>query len=315
MASFDVVNYTIRPNKNIERKLVFESLRELSTPLGLGDYRYIGLGSPWFIDFLLAHRYLLIRDMICIEFEEHAPRMEFNKPYDCIAVHQGPTSEVFPKLDLASRSSVIWLDYDTGPEGPVLEDVEFIVNHAKAGTILLITLNAHRDRLPSKDSDGRIFENKEQAIRFQFKELAPATLPVGATNVEGYPKLLSQILFTHAHRSVHRSGKGYKFLSMFNFYYKDGAPMITIGGLLSDDSHEQTYRASEMKKFEWVTGEEQFAILAPPLTVKEKLTLDRLLPRATPPTSVEIGFTLSETQLSAYHKLYRLYPLFVEFQV
>ena len=86
MASFDVVNYTIRPNKNIERKLVFESLRELSTPLGLGDYRYIGLGSPWFIDFLLAHRYLLIRDMICIEFEEHAPRMEFNKPYDCIAV-------------------------------------------------------------------------------------------------------------------------------------------------------------------------------------------------------------------------------------
>ncbi len=102
MASFESVNYTIRPNKNIERKLVFEALRVLRSSIPLNGYRYVGLGSLWFVDFILAHRYLSINNMVCIEYETEAERVEFNRPYDCIEVLRGNTTDVLPTIDLGN---------------------------------------------------------------------------------------------------------------------------------------------------------------------------------------------------------------------
>jgi len=314
MASFESVNYSIRPNKNIERKLVFEALRHLHGFIPLNDYRYIGLGSLWFVDFILAHRYLSINDMVCIEHETEAERVEFNRPYDCIVVQRGETTDVLPNIDLATKPNLIFLDYDSGPEGPILQDVELIAGIAKVGTIILFTINAHRGRLPTKDADGRDLE-KEQSLRLIFRDLVPPMLPHGALTVDGYPKLLAEMLLAHMDSCVHRSGRGNKFLPMFNFYYRDGAPMITVGGLIADGLHEHNYRQSRVSELKWVTDKEQISVLVPPLTVKEKYTFDRLLPCDVPPNITELGFPLSEEQIAAYHNYYRHYPLFGEFQV
>ena len=58
MPSFDAINYATRPNKNVERKLIFSSLRELDRSFDLSNHKYIGLGSVWFVDFVLAHKSL-----------------------------------------------------------------------------------------------------------------------------------------------------------------------------------------------------------------------------------------------------------------
>lgn len=314
MASFESVNYAIRPNKNIERKLVFEALRVLSGSIPLRDYRYVGLGSLWFVDFTLAHRYLSIKDMVCIEYETEADRVEFNRPYDCIVVHRGSTTDVLPTLHLGERPSLVWLDYDTGLEGPILRDIELIAAGAKVGTILLVTLNAHKDRIPKKDSDGRDVE-KDAGLRLVFGDLVPPTLPRGALNLDGYPKLLSQMLLAHMSRCVHRSGRGDKLLPMFNIYYRDSTPMVTVGGLIADGLHEHAFGTSGINKLPWVTSEQQISVTVPPLTVKEKITFDRLLPCDRPPTPADLGFQLSEEQITAYHSYYRHYPVFGEFQV
>jgi hypothetical protein len=68
--------------------------------------------------------------------------------------------------------------------------------------------------------------------------------------------------------------------------------------------------------FEYVTGEEQYAISALLLTPKEKLIFDQLLPTDEPPSvekMTEMGFSLTEAQIAAYHKFYRFYPMFGEF--
>jgi hypothetical protein len=314
MASFESVNYAIRPNKNIERKLIFEALRLLDGSIPLRGYRYVGLGSLWFVDFILAHRYLSISDMVCIEYETNAERVEFNRPYECIEVRRGITTDVLPSIDLESQPSLIWLDYDTGSEGPILQDIELIASSAKVGTITLVTVNALRDRLPELDADGRKLE-KEAALRLTFGSLVPATLPHGALTRDGYPILLAQMLLAHMDNCIHRSGHGNKFLPIFNFYYRDGAPMVTVGGIIVDGLHEHNYLKSGVDVLSWVTSGEQITIQAPPLTVKEKFTFDRLLPRANSPTAVELGFPLSEEHIAAYHRYYRHYPLFGEFQV
>lgn len=314
MASFESVNYAIRPNKNIERKLVFEALRAIHSAIPLNDYRYVGLGSLWFVDFILAHRYLSITDMICIEYETEADRVEFNRPYDCVAVKRGNTSDVLPTIDLTGKPNLIWLDYDTGLEGPMLQDLELIATKAKVGTIFMVTLNAHRDRIPKLDSDGKEL-NKEAGLRLAFGALVPPTLPHNALSVNGYPKLLAQMLLAHMDSCVHRSGRTDKFLPIFNIFYRDSTPMITVGGLIADGLHERAYRTSGVDSLSCAKGTEQTSVLAPPLTIKEKLTFDQLLPCADPPSTAELGFRLSTEQIAAYHKYYRHYPIFGEFQI
>jgi hypothetical protein len=93
--------------------------------------------------------------------------------------------------------------------------------------------------------------------------------------------------------------------------------MVTVGGMIANQ--EQLTRLEEcqlFEKFEYVTGEEQYVIDVPPLTPKEKLIFDQLLPTDEPPSvakMTEMGFSLTEAQIAAYHKFYRFYPMFGEF--
>ena len=42
---------------------------------------------------------------------------------------------------------VVWLDYDSGIiGGPVLEDMRIVLERARLGSILIVTLNAHIGR-------------------------------------------------------------------------------------------------------------------------------------------------------------------------
>ncbi len=80
--SFKTINYSIRPNKNVERKLIIEFLSALEQKFHISNYRYIGFGSMWFTDFILMHKALQINDMISIEeSKSNEKRAEFNKPF------------------------------------------------------------------------------------------------------------------------------------------------------------------------------------------------------------------------------------------
>ena len=61
MPSFDVVNYSLRPNKSIQRTIVFEAVSILQGWLRLENLLYIGFGSIWFTDFQLAHKFLRVK--------------------------------------------------------------------------------------------------------------------------------------------------------------------------------------------------------------------------------------------------------------
>ena len=93
--------------------------------------------------------------------------------------------------------------------------------------------------------------------------------------------------------------------------------MVTVGGMIADArDQERRARCCLSTRFDYVSDGEQVKIDAPPLTHKEKLALDQMLPSAEPPTESEveaIGFKLKKSQIASYHRYYKQYPLFLEF--
>src|SRR5687767_4324881 len=109
MRSFNKLNYAIRPKKHIERALVFSALQTLEPYLPVSKYRYVGMGSMWFKDFILAHRSLDIQTLLSMEEDaQDAKRAEYNKPFGCIEVRDGHSSVLLSQIDLASQRAVVW---------------------------------------------------------------------------------------------------------------------------------------------------------------------------------------------------------------
>ena len=319
MASPDLINYAIRPNKAVERKLVFEVLSVLSPVFTLPGYRYIGLGAPWFVDFVMAHRILSISDMVSIEKSEIlASRADFNRPYACVKVIHGDSQSVLPTLDLEGRPILAWLDYDTSLDGPVLSDLSTLCRRAATGSIIIVTLNAHQGQLPTRDENGKEYATLTDKMRALAGDLIPPDVPQAATQMSGYPPYLASILFDHMHRQVRTAGRaGDTLLPLFNIGYRDNAPMITVGGIIAELGHvggiETVLNKNDMGGF--LDEKRHLKVRVPPLTFKEKAGLDQLMPREHPPSDQEvndIGFRLRTAQIEAYHRFYRYYPIFAE---
>src|ERR1035438_1696889 len=97
--SYRAINYSLRPAKAVERKMMGEAFRRLHPFQRIEDYRYVGFGSIYFSDFQAVHRTLGISDMVSIEKNVSAEAcFEFNKPYRSIELIFGNSSVVLPKL-------------------------------------------------------------------------------------------------------------------------------------------------------------------------------------------------------------------------
>lgn len=83
--SFKQFDYSLRPSKQVERKVMIEVLHRLSEAgYAISEYKYLGFGSVYYVDFLMFHKYLFIENMVCVEWGDVARRMRFNKPYKFI---------------------------------------------------------------------------------------------------------------------------------------------------------------------------------------------------------------------------------------
>jgi hypothetical protein len=313
MASFESINYSIRPNKNIERKLMFEGLQRISETYSLKDHVYVGMGSMWFSDFILAHRELRISEMISFELPDYASRAEFNRPYDCIKVISGDTTTQLPNLNW-ERPMVMWLDYDSDFTGPLFEDIPLIANSAVAGTVVAITINAHLNRLPTIDDD-QVEMSRPDAIKHVWGSFIPRNMQ--PPTAKRYAEIAGGSMLNMLKEGIRKRGAGMSFFPLFHFFYSDGAPMVTVGGIVLDQSiTEDRIGAPNIFQSTGLTGEQQSKIAVPPLTPRERHALDKMMPASNPATELivqsKFGFTLPQHLLDEYFRFYRLYPTFVE---
>ena len=142
------INYTVRPCKSVERKMMCEMISAIGeiSPITDSTSRYIGMGAKFFTDFSLIHRMFGLTEMYSIEkssSEEDIKRFEFNKPYNCITmIFQRTTdflnSTKFPPKD---KRNIIWLDYDGGFRSDMLQDVQISVKKSSSFSLIFVSLN------------------------------------------------------------------------------------------------------------------------------------------------------------------------------
>ncbi len=153
-SSFKRIDFSLRPAKHAERRMLNDVFRRMR-PFGpLEEYRYIGLGSLWFSDFVLFHRTLGIRDMLSIERDKsQESRFKANKPFAAITLDFRETSTVLPSLEW-KKPSFIWLDYDDPIAPSMLFDLKVIASRIVSGSVLAVTVQCQgATELDESDED------------------------------------------------------------------------------------------------------------------------------------------------------------------
>ena len=98
--SYLKVSYDLRPAKQIERRMFIDALQRLAlADVPISQYQYTGLGSIYFVDFVLFHKLLGMESLLSVEHDTKiARRIEFNRPFRQVTVAMKPISEVIPQL-------------------------------------------------------------------------------------------------------------------------------------------------------------------------------------------------------------------------
>lgn len=305
------LNYTLRPSKHVERKMLAEAFARLDHLVPLEQWRYVGLGSLWFADFSLFHRRLGFRLMHSIE-EEDSPdlqkRFQANIPYET-KLHFGLTTTQLPTIPW-DHPTVVWLDYDSAIEPHVFDDIVHVVSACTPPTVLLLTLNVNS----GKDT-GRFdrFRNVIGADSVPDWVRSDADLGQG---VDGMARAVRELV-TNAVADVltdrnapEQDEERLRYKQLFNFRYADGSQMLSIGGLLYKAAEEDRVAECNFDNVPFVVKvEEPYVITVPLLTVRETLLLDARLPAAPDPAEFP---GVEQDEIDAYARLYRYLPVYVD---
>lgn len=316
MSTSQYVNYSLRPSKNIQRQLAFHGLRGLMSRLSLSEAVYLGFGSIWFTDFVMAHNVLNINHMISIEEDEIIfRRAQFNAPYASVRVRRGSSSEVLPTLyDDGSVNSlpwIMWLDYDGALDERSIDDTRDAIERAPENSILLITFNGGGRKY------GRRRNERFERFRELFGDVVPDDLPREKCDVENVKEALADLSIDFLKATAASARRPGGFVPAFRMLYRDGADMVTVGGCLPSSNELARGAVQVVNAPEWKCIPDE-PIVSPLLTMREVKTLQAQLPRQEALTKEkvrELGFDLEQGQIHAYERYYKEYPAFAQIVV
>lgn len=310
--SYEKVHYEFRPAKQVERRMLvdtFQSLMALGFPIS--EYKYVGFGSVYFIDFILFHRYLGIRRFLSVEkYDDIRKRIRFNRPFGCVEVGFGDIIEHVPRLSL-DVPHILWLDYDNVMDSDVLSCVKLAASQLCTGSILLVTIEVEP---PGSPEEGLTRWNPRTWRRYFLDEGSDFIWPnakVREFTREALPKSNARLV----DRAIARGllGRGdVAFYPLFSFIYADTSRMLSLGGMIGTEGDGRLLRALDKGALEFLrtdlTGE-PYEIVVPRITRRERLYLDHNMPckdKWTP------KFEMKAEDVEAYRRIYRYYPAYTE---
>lgn len=308
------INYQIRPSKSVERKMLCELIRQIQLVRNATEFRYIGLGAKYFSDFILFHNEFGITDMISIESEvECSVRFDFNKPLGWIKMKYGTTNMVLPQIEeFEQKMNVVWLDFDGVFEESMIQDIETLCRNLSVGSLFFISCNySYRGDKPSEKREdfkryvGDYFIESIENNKYSSKRM---------------PLVIRQIINENIQRVLEKRNRvnqgNIQYKQLLFFTYKDGAPMMTIGGILVDDLLENEIDESDIiRKFDYCRSDEEFYVIdIPPLTYKEiQLVLQNIpITEGDYKQREKDFFGISYEEIKKFEKIYRYYPYYTE---
>lgn len=317
--SFKQFHYGLRASKQVERKIMIEVLLRLSgARYNIADYAYLGFGSVYYVDFVMFHKYLFIQDMICVEWGNNIEkRMKFNKPFKFIKLRLEPLFNHIPKIR-TKKKHLIWLDYDRSLDTEMLQDIDGCLTRLAEQSIFIVTADA-RPKIPKdeQDVDLESLTAKDREIwtmnTYQkwFGPYMSRRITHDAISRVHIAPIFYEVLIERIRQTLERRTPRLRLIQLFNYLYQDGAPMLTIGGVIGTDEDEEELRRKGLLTHRFVnTSAEFLEISVPPLTIREKQWLDSRLDERLKAT--KLSFELEEELLENYRMFSKEYPTFLE---
>lgn len=300
------IDYTMRPAKCVERKIICELLTKFNTGSPIDSYRYIGFGSFYFTDFILFHNYLNIEKMISIENSTSPERYYFNKPYKCIDMLFCDALDALNRhIEFDSHNSdFIWLDYDDAFCMDMVTDIITASQKISKKSFLFISFNT--SILSSKD------EERLPALKEEFKEYLPSLREKDIDN-ESLPNIIYKIIHNAIQKSVSSKPLEEKLASTSLFFikYRDGAPMLTLGYYFHD--RDFAIEVESIKHLPGVTlGDVPINLKIPCFTKAEIREINRMLPGSSLDDICEAIPYIKRSDIEKYISLYKFYPNYVD---
>lgn len=337
MASYRDINYSIRPAKNIERKMLVEAFRRLSSIDDLKNYRYIGFGSTYFSDFELIHKELNITNLISIESDAgSAPRFKFNRPYSCVDIKFDYSYNILPALDYDTKD-IVWLDYDGMFDKYMLDDIDTVISNVQMGSMFLVSLNVENPKLLLCEDDKLDHKKRIEKTKIKLEEvneslqgylnISEEMNPLNITNSIfkkwNFAKKCTQIINDQISKSIQnrelREKSGVTYQQLFNFHYADGSKMLTIGGIIYDNSLENDVNNCKFDRLDFIRKDDDaLEINVPNLTFREikylnkYISLNDITKFPKDVSGKRIDTIVPGKEIKMYHEVYRYFPTFTE---
>ncbi|MCC6501030.1 MAG: hypothetical protein IT313_12260 [Anaerolineales bacterium] len=316
--SYQKINYSLRPSKSIERKMLAEAMQRMSYFGRLGSYRYVGFGSTYFSDFKLFHKLLGIKKMVSIEEDViNQDRFKFNRPFSCVRMEFGKSTSVLPKLSWREKN-IVWLDYDGTLNNDVLNDISFCCTNLQSGSMLLVSVNAHPERVDNSISPELRPEKRLELLKQRVGEEKVPIDVVGANLSDwGTAEVSRRIILNEIEETLLQRNGSRKsplvFKQLINFHYADGARMLTVGGVIFRDEQMDMFDMCAFDQIEFVRLDKKpYEIEPPNLTFREIHYIDRYLPNRISMLGLD---GLPKDDVEKYAKLYRYFPTFSETEI
>jgi len=321
----EIIDYSIRPAKNIERKMICEALARLSILSSIRTYHYIGFGSSYFVDLIMFHKALGIQKLTSIEGNpDMEERVRFNTPYSCVDVKIGMSTDLLPEVEWDENKSILWLDYISPLTGYMFSDLTTFFTRALSGSVFIISVNAEvkdeaglqtiTERIKAKLKKDKEVESRVKKSFFAESSLKKSDYYSVIRNIVN-----EEITSVLAKRNRLEPDKNYSFKQIFNFIYHDGQAMLTIGGILFAKKDSAKVRNMAFDNLPFYSNDTtSFEISVPHLTNREMQALDKYLPgfHSDPKSKQEalnkLKNVVSETAIEKYAKVYQYFPSYKE---
>lgn len=306
-ASMGKVRYDLRPSKQVERMMLIDAFHCLAVGgFSIADYRYVGMGSIQFYDYAIFHKFLAIHRMLSVEINALAERrIRFNKPFGLVDIHIGAIGDVIPGLSRDERH-ILWLDYDGTISSTLIADTQQAATDLSIGSVLLVTVDVEPPARVTKPREiRRIYQS-------DLGDALPADLPDSSFR-DAHLHKTNAILIDRAIRRGLMGRSNVQFVGLFNFTYKDGHRMLTVGGMIAGADERRKVEASALPErvyFRKTIVGDPFQINVPILTRRERLYLEQHMPAS--PDWRPTEFDLDEDDLRGYRDIYRFNPLYGE---
>lgn len=285
-ASFRRIDYSLRPSKHAERRMLAELFKRLRPFQPVEDYVYVGFGSVWFADFSLFHRLLGFRQMLSIERQADAqPRIDANKPFAAVSVDYRSSELALPDLDW-DRRQIIWLDYDDPLTTGMLLDTRTIAARARSGTLLAISVQCQKAaEVNEQEQDpGGPTAFVRFVQRFGRERLGP---DAGPQDLFGwrFGRTARNLLIQEAEEALVGRNAGVDrdqalfFRPLCSFEYEDGVKMTTVVGIFVSAAETFMLEACHFPATDFLPGlGATVRIPFPKITPREARMIEQTLP-------------------------------------